>query len=63
MFGTDIEARPACGGAVQINAFIEDRVVIEKILTYLDTKAAEPETSWLPPCRAPLQRGPVDWPI
>jgi hypothetical protein len=62
VFGIDIENCPACGGAVQIIACVEDPEVIEKILTYLDTKAAEPEASWLPPCRAPPQRGLLDWP-
>jgi len=60
VFGIDIETCPACGGAVQIIACIEDPEVIEKILTYLDTKAAEPEASWLPHCRAPPQRGLFD---
>ena len=51
-----IAACPACGGAVRIIACIEDAEVIEKILTHLDAKAAEPESSWPPPCRAPPQR-------
>lgn len=34
--------------------------VIEKILTHLDTKAAEPQAPRRPPCRAPPQRGLFD---
>ncbi len=49
------ETCPACGGAVRIIACIEDAEVIEKILTCLDAKAAEAETSRRPPCRAPPQ--------
>lgn len=45
VFGIDIETYPACGVAVRIIACIEDCVVTEKILTHLDAKAAEPESS------------------
>jgi len=45
---------------VRIIAWIEDAEVIEKILTHLDAKAAEPEGPRRPPCRAPLQRGLFD---
>ena len=38
VFGIDIETCRACGGAVRIIACIEDPVVIEKILTHLDSK-------------------------
>jgi len=38
----DIETCPACGGAVRIIACIEDAEVIDKILTHLDAKTAEP---------------------
>jgi hypothetical protein len=51
-----IETCPACGGAVRIIACIEDPDVIEKILTLLDAKAAEPEATRRPPCRAPPQQ-------
>jgi hypothetical protein len=57
VFGIDIETCPACGGAVQIIACIEDPVVIKKILTYLDAKNASTVASCSPPCRAPP---PVD---
>ena len=55
VFGIDIETCPACGGAVRIIACIEDPKVIEKILRHLDAKAPEPESTRLPPCRAPPQ--------
>ncbi len=40
VFNIDIETCPKCGGAVKIIACIEDPVVIDKILTHLDKKAA-----------------------
>ena len=40
---------------------IEDPEVIEKILTHLDAKSAEPRTTRSPPCRAPPQAGLFDW--
>jgi hypothetical protein len=62
VFGIDIQTCPACGGAVRIIAYIEDLVVIEKILAHLDAKASEPEAPRRPPCRAPPQRGLFDEP-
>ncbi len=53
VFGIDIATCPACGGAVQIIACIEDPVVIEKILTHLYAKTAEPEDPGRRLCRAP----------
>jgi hypothetical protein len=65
----DIETCRECGGAVKIIpkalaalagqalACIEDPVVIKKILTHLDEKAAVTETIRLPECRAPPQPG------
>jgi hypothetical protein len=50
---SQIETGPACGGAMRIIACIEDPDVIEKILTHLDTKAAEPRAPMRPPGRAP----------
>ena len=38
VFGIDIEICPACGGAMRINAYIEDPDVFEKILAHLDLK-------------------------
>ncbi len=40
VFNIDIETCSECGGAVKIIACIEDPVVIAKILTHLDGKAA-----------------------
>ena len=57
VFGIDIEACSACGGAVRIIACIEDPAIIEKILAHLDAKAGEPEALMRPPSRAPPQRG------
>ena len=37
----------------RIIAYIEDPVVIEKILAHLDKKSASVEASRLPPCRGP----------
>ena len=48
----DIETCPVCGGAVQIIACFEDPLVFEKILTHLDVKGAEPETTRCPPSPA-----------
>ena len=39
VFGIDIEMCPVCGGKVRIIACIEDSVVIEKILGYLEEKS------------------------
>ncbi len=57
VFGIDIETCSACGGAVRIIACIEDPEMIEKILTRLDAKAAEPQAAtaaampWAAPAR------------
>ena len=40
VFNIDIEICKSCGGRVKIIAYIEDPVVIEKILTHLDRKEA-----------------------
>ena len=42
---------------MKVIACIEDPVVIKKILTHLDEKAAVTETIRLPECRAPPQPG------
>jgi hypothetical protein len=52
-FNIDIETCPECGGAVKVIACIEDPVVIEKILTHLNEKAASAATGLLPERRAP----------
>ncbi len=55
VFNIDIETCPRCGGAVRVIACIEDPVVIDKILTHLDNKAALAEPVVLPQSRAPPQ--------
>jgi hypothetical protein len=54
-FDIDSETCPVCVGAVHIIAFVEDPVVIEKILTHSNAKAAEREPPIRPQCRAPSQ--------
>lgn len=54
VFGIYIETCPACGVAIRIIASTEDPVVIEKILTHLNAKGAEPDAPRRRPCRAPL---------
>jgi hypothetical protein len=53
VFNIDIETCSKCGGAVKVIACIEDPVVIDKILTHLDKKAALAEPVVLPQSRAP----------
>ncbi len=60
VFNTGMGTCPACGGALRIIACIEDPEVIEKILTHLETKGAEPEATRRQPCRAPPQTGLFD---
>ncbi len=60
VFGIGIEICPACGGAMRIIACIKDPDVIEKILTYLDRRAPEPEGTRLAPSRATPQRDLFD---
>ena len=55
VFNIDIETCKSCGGHIKIIACIEDPVVIEKILTHIDNKAACGAARRLPPCRAPSQ--------
>lgn len=56
MFNIGIKTCRACGGAVKIIAYIEDPVVIEKILTLLEKEFAPEPTGLLPASQAP----PVD---
>jgi hypothetical protein len=49
----ELETCRECGGAVKVMACIEDPVVIEKILTHLNEKAASATTGLLPESRAP----------
>jgi hypothetical protein len=60
VFNIDIETCSKCGGAVRVIACIEDPVVIDKILTHLDKKAALAEPVVLPQSRAPPQRNLFD---
>ena len=60
VFNIDIETCSKCGGALKVNACIEDPVVIDKILTHLDKKAALAEPVVLPQSRAPPQRNLFD---
>lgn len=60
VFNIDIETCPKCGGAVKIIACIEDPVVIDKILTHLDKKAASTEQVLLPHPRGPPQASRFD---
>jgi hypothetical protein len=46
VFGIDIEACPACGGAVRIIGCIGDADVIEKILNHLEKKTPESPRRW-----------------
>ena len=57
-FNIDIKACNSCGGHIKIIACIEDPVVIEKLLTHIDNKAACGAVRRLPPCRAPPQVSP-----
>jgi RNA polymerase subunit RPABC4/transcription elongation factor Spt4 len=52
VFNIDIETCPECGGAVNVIAFIGDTVVIEKIFTHLNEKAASTRMGLLPESRA-----------
>ena len=52
----DIETCRECGRAVKVIACIEDPVVVEKILTHLNEKAASAGTGLLP-------EGCIFWPI
>ena len=53
VFNIDIQTCSKCGGAVNVIACIEDPLVIDKILTHLDKKAALSESVVLPQSRAP----------
>ncbi len=53
VFNIDIETCRECGGAVKVITCIEDPVVIEKILTHLNEKAALAGTGLVPASRAP----------
>jgi hypothetical protein len=58
VFAVDILACPDCGGRLRLLATIEDRTVVEKILTHLGLPVDLPQPSaartpaWLPGVRA-----------
>ena len=52
VFNIEVETCSECGGDVRIIASIEDPVVIQKILTHLDSIAGFAATALLPDCRA-----------
>jgi len=58
VFAIDILACPDCGGRLRLLATIEERAVVEKILTHLGLPADLPQPSaartpaWLPGVRA-----------
>ena len=60
VFNIDIETCRECGGVVKVIACIEDPVVIAKILTHLNRKAASAGTGLLPASRAPPQASLFD---
>ncbi len=53
VFNIDIETCSQCGGAVKVIACIEEPVLIKKILSHIQGKAATAEKQWLPENRAP----------
>jgi hypothetical protein len=60
VFNIDRETCSKCGGAVRVVAGMEDPVVIDKILTHLEKKAARVEPLVLPQNRAPPQSNLFD---
>jgi hypothetical protein len=54
-FNIDIETCEQCGGAVKVIASIEDPLVIQKILSHLNTKNDEVVELLPPQSRAPPQ--------
>ena len=55
VFGIEIETCEQCGGAVKVIASIEEPLVIQKILSHLNTKNDDVVESLLPQSRAPPQ--------
>ena len=53
VFSIDVERCRICGGSAKVIACIEDPVVIKKILTHLEEKAATRVALLLPASRAP----------
>ena len=55
VFNIDIEYCSVCGSSMKVIAFIEDPLVIKKILTHLRGKALSLDRVGLPESRAPPQ--------
>jgi hypothetical protein len=55
VFGIDVETCRVCGGAARVIACLEDPVVIKKILTHVEKKAAMDSGVQIPDSRAPPQ--------
>jgi hypothetical protein len=55
VFGIEIETCEQCGGAVKVIARVEDPLVIQKILSHLNTKNDEVVELLPPKSRAPPQ--------
>jgi hypothetical protein len=64
VFALDVLACPGCGGRLRLLATIEDRAVIEHILTHLGLPVDLPQPSaartpaWLPGVRGAADHGP-----
>src|SRR4029453_18443287 len=64
VFALDVLACPSCGGRLRLLATIEDRAVIEHILTHLGLPVDLPQPSaartpaWLPGVRGAAEHGP-----
>jgi ribosomal protein S27E len=57
VFNIDVERCRVCGGKARVIAAIEDKAVIDKILTHLENKASCAQTAPLPQVRAPPEAG------
>lgn len=57
VFNIDVERCRACGGKARVIAAIEDKALIDKILTHLNTKTSCAQTAPLPQVRAPPEPG------
>ena len=53
VFTIDVERCLVCGGKARIIAAIEDKALIDKILTHLNNKASCAQSAPLPQVRAP----------
>ena len=60
VFDIDIETSSKCGGAASVIACVKDSVVIDKITTHRDKKAALAEPAMLPQSPAPPQTNLFD---